>query len=46
MFDKIIGGYDNLWKAIIRPPRDNYSIANLGNQIIKDPKNSHSKVCA
>jgi hypothetical protein len=46
MFDKIIGGYDNLWKAIIRPPRDNYSLSNLGNQIIKDPKNSPLKVRA
>jgi hypothetical protein len=30
MFDKLIGGYENLWKAIIRPPRDEYVEANLG----------------
>ena len=24
MFNKIFGGYDNLWKAIIRPPREDY----------------------
>ncbi len=30
MFNKIFGGYDNLWKAIIRPPRDKYNLENLG----------------
>jgi hypothetical protein len=29
-FKKIIGGYDELWKAIIRPPRDDYEMEELG----------------
>ena len=24
------GGYQNLWKAIIRPPKDEYTISDLG----------------
>ncbi len=24
------GGYQDLWKAIIRPPRDEYNISELG----------------
>ena len=24
------GGYQDLWKAIIRPPRDEYTITDLG----------------
>lgn len=31
MFSKIKGGYDQLWQAIIRPPRDKYQEHNLGN---------------
>jgi pimeloyl-ACP methyl ester carboxylesterase len=30
IFKKIAGGYDELWKAIIRPPRDTYDILDLG----------------
>jgi len=30
MFDKYLSGYENLWKAIIRPPRDKYEIKDLG----------------
>ena len=30
MFDKYKNGYDSLWKAIIRPPRENYTIKDLG----------------
>ena len=30
IFKKISGGYDELWKAIIRPPRDIYDLQELG----------------
>ena len=30
MFSNIKGGYEELWKAIIRPPRDQYSLSDLG----------------
>lgn len=30
MFDKYINGYELLWKAIIRPPRENYDLKDLG----------------
>lgn len=30
MFSSISNGYDDLWKAIIRPPRDDYRISDLG----------------
>ena len=37
MFDKYFTGYETLWKAIIRPPRENYSIKDLGSiYCIKD----------
>jgi hypothetical protein len=29
-FKKITGSYDELWKAIIRPPRDDYILEELG----------------
>ena len=29
MFD-LISGYENLWKAIIRPPKDKYTESDLG----------------
>jgi fermentation-respiration switch protein FrsA (DUF1100 family) len=29
-FKKVAGGYEDLWKAIIRPTRDSYTIENLG----------------
>jgi pimeloyl-ACP methyl ester carboxylesterase len=29
-FKKFTGGYDELWKAIIRPPRDTYDLSDLG----------------
>ena len=28
---KLNGGYSDLWKAIIRPPREDYSLEDLGN---------------
>jgi len=28
---KFKGSYQDLWKAIIRPPRDEYNIKDLGN---------------
>lgn len=31
MFTNLKGGYSDLWKAIIRPPRDIYNIEDLGN---------------
>lgn len=31
IFKKIAGSYDELWKAIIRPPRDSYEISDLGD---------------
>ena len=30
MFKKLKNGYEELWKAIIRPPRDEYSLNDLG----------------
>ncbi len=27
---KVSGNYSDLWKAIIRPPRDQYELQNLG----------------
>ncbi len=30
MFGSISKGYDDLWKAIIRPPREVYEIKDLG----------------
>eukprot|EP00331_Platyophrya_macrostoma_P010127 CAMPEP_0176429674 /NCGR_PEP_ID=MMETSP0127-20121128/13838_1 /TAXON_ID=938130 /ORGANISM="Platyophrya macrostoma, Strain WH" /LENGTH=401 /DNA_ID=CAMNT_0017811497 /DNA_START=36 /DNA_END=1241 /DNA_ORIENTATION=- len=30
MFGKLKGGYEEVWKAIIRPPRDEYSLYDLG----------------
>lgn len=30
---KVGGNYSDLWKAIIRPPRDPYELINLGNTI-------------
>jgi len=44
MFDKYKNGYDSLWKAIIRPPRENYTIKDLGTSfILKDQLNSKLK---
>ncbi len=40
MLGNLKGGYEDLWKAIIRPPRDNYDIKQLGQLIFnksKDP---------
>ena len=31
---KFKGGYEDLWKAIIRPPRDDYNIKDLGTSFI------------
>ena len=28
---KFKGGYQDLWKAIIRPPKDEYVLTDLGN---------------
>ena len=33
IFGKLSGGYDELWKAIIRPPKDEYDIKELGEYI-------------
>ena len=30
MFSSLSNGYEDLWKAIIRPPRDDYNISDLG----------------
>ena len=30
MFSSLSNGYEDLWKAIIRPPRDDYNISELG----------------
>lgn len=30
MFSSISKGYEELWKAIIRPPRDEYKVDDLG----------------
>jgi hypothetical protein len=39
MFKQLGGSYDDLWRAIIRPPRDEYSIADLGpNSFILNSK--------
>ena len=41
----INGGYSDLWKAIIRPARENYHISDLGilsTLIFKDPHCSES----
>ncbi len=31
MIKKMKAGYEDLWKAIIRPPRDQYKESDLGN---------------
>jgi hypothetical protein len=30
MLGNLKGGYEDLWKAIIRPPKDDYQLTNLG----------------
>lgn len=30
MFSSITNGYEDLWKAIIRPPRDDYKLTDMG----------------
>lgn len=30
IFSKVTDGYQDLWKAIIRPPREQYQIKDLG----------------
>jgi hypothetical protein len=32
---KLTSGYSQLWKAIIRPPRDEYDIADLGSKVLR-----------
>jgi hypothetical protein len=39
MFSKIKDGYGDLWKAIIRPPKEEYNIKDLGNIYFKKNKN-------
>lgn len=34
MFKKLTEGYEYLWKSIIRPPREEYKIEEMGINII------------
>jgi len=35
MLGNLKGGYEDLWKAIIRPPKEEYTVNDLGNYHIK-----------
>lgn len=35
MFSSLTNGYEDLWKAIIRPPRDSYLMNDMGIAFVR-----------
>lgn len=43
MFSSLSNGYEEIWKAIIRPPRDEYNVSDLGFENNRKIKNIRTK---